>query len=85
MLSHQKKASPSMATNALILSGGGARAAYQAGVLLALSEILPCLDNPFPIICGTSAGAINALAMAAHPVALINRRTISPKHGVSLR
>lgn len=56
-----------MAANALILSGGGARAAYQAGVLLALSEILPCLENPFPIICGTSAGAINALAMAAHP------------------
>lgn len=56
-----------MATNALILSGGGARAAYQAGVLLALSEIIPCEPNPFPIICGTSAGAINALAMAAHP------------------
>ncbi|BCD98433.1 patatin-like phospholipase family protein [Marinagarivorans cellulosilyticus] len=56
-----------MAANALILSGGGARAAYQAGVLLALSELLPCLENPFPIICGTSAGAINALAMAAHP------------------
>jgi NTE family protein len=56
-----------MATNALILSGGGARAAYQAGVLLALADILPCLDNPFPIICGTSAGAINALAIAAHP------------------
>jgi NTE family protein len=56
-----------MPTNALILSGGGARAAYQAGVLLALSELLPCLENPFPIICGTSAGAINALAIAAHP------------------
>ena len=56
-----------MAANALILSGGGARAAYQVGVLLALSELLPCLENPFPIICGTSAGAINALAMAAHP------------------
>jgi NTE family protein len=52
---------------ALILSGGGARAAYQVGVLQALAEILPddC-DNPFPIICGTSAGAINALALAAH-------------------
>lgn len=52
---------------ALVLSGGGARAAYQVGVLEALAEILPKeLDNPFPIICGTSAGAINALAMAAH-------------------
>ena len=55
-----------MPTNALILSGGGARAAYQVGVLLALSDILPDLKNPFPIICGTSAGAINAAALAAH-------------------
>ena len=53
--------------NALILSGGGARAAYQVGVLKALAEILPeSQSNPFPIICGTSAGAINALALAAH-------------------
>lgn len=53
---------------ALILSGGGARAAYQVGVLKALADILPPqIENPFPIICGTSAGAINALALAAHP------------------
>jgi NTE family protein len=52
---------------ALILSGGGARAAYQVGVLQALAEIIPeDQPNPFPIICGTSAGAINALALAAH-------------------
>ena len=56
-----------MPTNALILSGGGARASYQVGVLRALSDILPHLHNPFPIICGTSAGAINAAALAAHP------------------
>ena len=56
-----------MSTNALILSGGGARAAYQVGVLQAVSDILPDLHNPFPIICGTSAGAINAAAMASHP------------------
>lgn len=55
-----------MSTNALILSGGGARASYQAGVLHAVSDILPDLHNPFPIICGTSAGAINAAALAAH-------------------
>lgn len=55
-----------MSTNALVLSGGGARAAYQAGVLRALTDILPDLHNPFPIICGTSAGAINAVAIAAH-------------------
>lgn len=52
---------------ALILSGGGARAAYQVGVLKAVAEILPkSCDNPFPIICGTSAGALNAIALAAH-------------------
>jgi NTE family protein len=56
-----------MATNALILSGGGARAAYQVGVLQAVADIRPDLHNPFPIVCGTSAGAINAVAMAAHP------------------
>lgn len=56
-----------MSTNALILSGGGARAAYQVGVLQAVNELLPKnTHNPFPIICGTSAGAINALALATH-------------------
>lgn len=49
----------------LILSGGGARAAYQAGVLLAVARILPDgRDNPFPVVCGTSAGAINATGLA---------------------
>jgi len=53
----------------LILTGGGARAAYQIGVLQAISEILweegwPPARNPFQIICGTSAGAINATALA---------------------
>ncbi|MDO3386589.1 patatin-like phospholipase family protein [Gilvimarinus sp. SDUM040013] len=53
---------------ALILSGGGARAAYQVGVLQAVADILPeGIDNPFPVICGTSAGAINAVALASHP------------------
>jgi NTE family protein len=53
----------------LILTGGGARAAYQVGVLRAVSSILaeagyPVSQNPFDIICGTSAGAINATALA---------------------
>ena len=52
---------------ALVLQGGGARAAYQAGVLKAVSEILGHPEeNPFPIITGTSAGAINAAVLAAN-------------------
>ncbi|MEH6543058.1 MAG: patatin-like phospholipase family protein [Porticoccaceae bacterium] len=55
-------------TAGLILTGGGARAAYQVGILKALAEILPHrTHNPFPVICGTSAGAINAIALAGRP------------------
>jgi NTE family protein len=51
---------------ALILTGGGARAAYQVGVLKAVRELLPePRKNPFDIYCGTSAGAINAATMAS--------------------
>ncbi|MBI5659412.1 MAG: patatin-like phospholipase family protein [Nitrosomonadales bacterium] len=51
----------------LILSGGGARAAYQVGVLRAIAGILPRhAHNPFPIICGTSAGALNAATLAVN-------------------
>ncbi|MGH8493429.1 MAG: patatin-like phospholipase family protein [Moraxellaceae bacterium] len=51
----------------LILSGGGARAAYQVGVLRAVAEVLPPdYPNPFDIICGTSAGGLNAAGLAAH-------------------
>jgi len=53
----------------LVLTGGGARAAYQIGVLRAVAQILQqagwaATRNPFDIICGTSAGAINATALA---------------------
>lgn len=51
---------------ALILPGGGARGAYQVGVLKAISEILDEDVNPYPVICGTSAGAINAAVLASH-------------------
>ena len=49
----------------LVLTGGGARAAYQVGVVKAVRDILgnPA-TNPFPILCGTSAGAINAATLA---------------------
>ncbi|MDO6445978.1 patatin-like phospholipase family protein [Colwellia sp. 1_MG-2023] len=53
--------------NALILTGGGARAAYQVGVLSAISKFSPRhYPVPFPIICGTSAGAINATGIACY-------------------
>jgi len=51
------------------MTGGGARAAYQAGVLSGVLRVLdpggsPTFRNPFDILCGTSAGAINATALA---------------------
>lgn len=50
---------------ALVLTGGGARAAYQVGVLLAIAKLSSNRrHNPFPILCGTSAGAINATSIA---------------------
>jgi len=48
----------------LVLTGGGARAAYQVGVLKAVCRFLPATRNPFHIISGTSAGAINAATLA---------------------
>ena len=52
---------------ALVLAGGGARAAYQVGVLRAICEWLPRnAPCPFEVLVGTSAGAINATTLAAH-------------------
>ncbi|MES2992669.1 MAG: patatin-like phospholipase family protein [Pseudomonadota bacterium] len=64
--------SPTVATTpttGLVLTGGGARAAYQVGVLKAIAQIRResgqgAAPNPFPVITGTSAGAINAAALA---------------------
>jgi NTE family protein len=58
-----------VATTGLVLTGGGARAAYQVGVLKAIAQIRrdsgrAADPNPFPVITGTSAGAINAAALA---------------------
>ncbi|MGK7295577.1 MAG: patatin-like phospholipase family protein [Candidatus Wenzhouxiangella sp. M2_3B_020] len=58
--------SPNAVRPALMLPGGGARGAYQVGVLRAISEFLPGPESPFPIIAGTSAGGINAAVMASH-------------------
>ena len=60
-----------VSSTGLVLSGGGARAAYQVGVLAAIGKIrserrhdLKGAPSPFQIVCGTSAGAINAAALA---------------------
>lgn len=53
--------------NALVLTGGGARAAYQIGVLSAITKFIPRNHGiPFPILSGTSAGAINSTALACY-------------------
>lgn len=63
---------PDTNATALVLMGGGARTAYQAGVLQALAHILSLNANPsrpsfpFQILVGTSAGAINATYLASH-------------------
>ena len=49
---------------ALVLQGGGARGAYQVGVLKAVAEICGTRQSPFQIVCGASAGAINAAPIA---------------------
>lgn len=52
--------------DALVLSGGGARGAYQVGVLKAMAEWLPAeAPCPFEVLVGTSAGALNAAALGA--------------------
>ncbi|MEX1266943.1 MAG: patatin-like phospholipase family protein [Woeseia sp.] len=51
---------------ALVLPGGGARGAFQVGVLKAIAELVPRgAPNPFPILSGTSAGAINSIVLAS--------------------
>jgi NTE family protein len=49
----------------LVLTGGGARAAYQAGAIKALAELHGPGPTPFPVISGVSAGAVNGVSLAA--------------------
>jgi len=52
----------------LVLTGGGARAAYQVGVLKGIAGLVRRGSGcPFPIITGTSAGAVSAIALASDP------------------
>lgn len=60
------KTQPASGGTALVLSGGGARAAYQVGVLKALAELWPAPTPPYDIIVGTSAGAVCAAVLATH-------------------
>lgn len=64
----------------LILTGGGARAAYQVGVLRALARLrrdsgADRARNPFGVIVGTSAGAVNAAALACGARAISRPRS----------
>jgi NTE family protein len=61
----QQRRRSSRQTVGLVLTGGGSRSAYQVGVLLALTELLPRSRNPFQVIVGTSAGGIAAAVLAA--------------------
>ena len=67
---HTKRMQPSIthaSRTGLILTGGGARAAYQVGVLKAIAELLPRGSPcPFPVITGTSAGAVSAIVLASN-------------------
>ena len=57
---------PLRARTALVLPGGGARGAFQVGVLKAIAELLPKgTPNPFGVISGTSAGAVNSVVLAS--------------------
>ncbi|MFO0673641.1 MAG: patatin-like phospholipase family protein [Polyangiaceae bacterium] len=51
--------------HSLVLTGGGARCAYQAGALLGIAEITGARTLPFPILAGTSGGSINAAFLAS--------------------
>jgi NTE family protein len=64
-LSFKKKHEPQI--TGLVLPGGGARSAYQAGVLRAIADILPVdAGNPFQVISGASSGALNAVMLASN-------------------
>lgn len=61
-----KRAITEKQTLGLILPGGGARNAYQVGVLKAVEELIPSgQQSPFPVVTGTSAGSLNAGMIAS--------------------
>ena len=76
---------PPGARTGIVLSGGGARGAYQVGVVRGILDVLGSTGNettPFSVLCGTSVGAINAAYFAAHAEAgAISRSTASSRRG----
>lgn len=73
---------PPNAPLALVLSGGGARAAYQAGVLLAIAERAP--EVRFPILTGVSAGSINTAHLAAYRGSFLEAARTLREHWANL-
>jgi predicted patatin/cPLA2 family phospholipase len=74
----------------LVLTGGGARAAYQVGVLRAIAAMVPKgTPTPFDVLCGTSAGAITEfpadlrMLAAAEPVYETMPGWTQPSRGVT--
>src|SRR5688572_6979782 len=62
---HPSSAPKPRSKTALLLTGGGARAAYQVGVLRSVARLFPTTE--FPILIGVSAGAINIALLANNP------------------
>ncbi len=70
---------PTLTRVGLVLSGGGARGAYEIGVLSVLAPILEARNERAQIIVGTSAGAINAALLAAGAHLPLARRSRAPR------
>src|SRR6201991_884461 len=62
----QRVSSPPAVSTGIVLSGGGARGAYEAGVVAGIMEVLRPKRAPFDVLCGTSVGALNAAYLASH-------------------
>ena len=62
----QRVSAPPPVSTGIVLSGGGARGAYEAGVVAGIMEVLRPRRAPFDVLCGTSVGALNAAYLASH-------------------
>src|SRR5262245_26576790 len=56
----------SSVSTGIVLSGGGARGAYEAGVIAGIMEVMRPRSARFDVLCGTSVGALNAAYLASH-------------------